>query len=504
MSDELAERAKIIADATGRTVADVLEDLGDDGILNDSNKSEKDLITQLKEAAELISTVQQINNEVSENTVLNGGDNKTNVTVETTLEGDIVDRAIASVSRKAENLKKIAIIIIPVFLLITGGSMSNMGMFSTDESSPPDTHEEYNDYGGCLAQDAQNYDPMASWDDGSCQFDNNNNNNCEEHWEWDLYGEIRGDNAIWIDATFKDMNYCYIHIDAEITMTIHLDGEYYDEKVWNNRFDNEWKVGDGWSNLPEGEYNVEIEARSQGSNWHQNVDGLFAIYEESCEPDYSSSDSWATNYDNKSLQVHMKIINHNDCESDVGIMISFYKDNSYQDSYDEVLGKHEILSGETEIVIRHDDWTNLEDANYSFETRFFPEGQGEECCEMTDNVMIYTEPEPPCNGSASFYSATYEWLNETNDTISLKVIWDADWSCDETQDIEIDIYLKDANNSTIYGNMFAYGTQYNDADSKSITITNISKPTNGYRICLAVWINSNGWRMDDEWSEVLQ
>ena len=59
MSDELAERAKIIADATGRTVSDVLEDLGDDGILNESNRNEKDLITQLKEAAELISTVKQ-------------------------------------------------------------------------------------------------------------------------------------------------------------------------------------------------------------------------------------------------------------------------------------------------------------------------------------------------------------------------------------------------------------------------------------------------------------
>ena len=90
---ELAEQAKIVAEATGREEADVLADLLDDGIVNNSHIApEKDLVTQLKEAAELITTVQSINQEVSENKVLNGGDNKTDIKVETTLEGDIVDR----------------------------------------------------------------------------------------------------------------------------------------------------------------------------------------------------------------------------------------------------------------------------------------------------------------------------------------------------------------------------------------------------------------------------
>ena len=63
---ELAEKAKIVAEATGRDEADVLADLYDDGI-NMSNEDEKskDLVTQLKEAAELITTVQSINKEVS-------------------------------------------------------------------------------------------------------------------------------------------------------------------------------------------------------------------------------------------------------------------------------------------------------------------------------------------------------------------------------------------------------------------------------------------------------
>ena len=38
---ELAEKAKIVAEATGRDEADVLADLLDDGIVNMSNEDEK-------------------------------------------------------------------------------------------------------------------------------------------------------------------------------------------------------------------------------------------------------------------------------------------------------------------------------------------------------------------------------------------------------------------------------------------------------------------------------
>ena len=98
--DELIEKAKMLSEATGRELDDVLADLADDGILNDSNKESKDLITELKEAAELMEVVKDINKEVSENSVLNGGNNKTEVAIDTTLEGDIIDRAIASAHRK--------------------------------------------------------------------------------------------------------------------------------------------------------------------------------------------------------------------------------------------------------------------------------------------------------------------------------------------------------------------------------------------------------------------
>ena len=154
--DELTERAKVLAEATGRTVEDVMADLLDDGILNESNREKdepKDLITQLKEAAALITTVQEINKEVSENKVLNGGENKTDVKIETTLEGDIVDRAIASAQRKADDLKKLIATLVPVFLLLTGGSLEAFGVIDVLGSDGDDGGDDdiYIEYGGCMA-----------------------------------------------------------------------------------------------------------------------------------------------------------------------------------------------------------------------------------------------------------------------------------------------------------------------------------------------------------------
>ena len=89
ITEELKEKAEIIAEATGRTYEKVLEDLMDDGIVNLSNEEKPEsLVEQLKEAAELIATVQNISAEVSNNSVLNGGENSTDIVVETTLEGE--------------------------------------------------------------------------------------------------------------------------------------------------------------------------------------------------------------------------------------------------------------------------------------------------------------------------------------------------------------------------------------------------------------------------------
>ena len=90
----------------------------------------RDIIRELKDAAALMDAVKEISKDVDGNKILNGGDNSTEVKVETTLEGDVVDRAIESVQRKAENLRNLITTLIPVFLLLTGGGLEAFGVIN--------------------------------------------------------------------------------------------------------------------------------------------------------------------------------------------------------------------------------------------------------------------------------------------------------------------------------------------------------------------------------------
>ena len=199
---ELAEKAKIVAEATGRDEADVLSDLLDDGIVNMSNENNrKDLVTQLKEAAELITTVQAINKDVSENTVLNGGDNKTEVQIETTLEGDIVDRAIQSIQRKSENIKKLLITMTPLFLLITGGGLEALGVIDVMDGEGEDIY----------------------YDDS-----------CFPSWGYDEYGYLE-DNNLEVRFTFQDYNTCGIeHFGGHFIITLFESGDETEQVFIHN------------------------------------------------------------------------------------------------------------------------------------------------------------------------------------------------------------------------------------------------------------------------------
>ncbi len=131
--------------------------------------SKRDLINELKEATELIEMVKGIQGGVAANPVLNGGDKKTEVKVESNvLDGDIVDRALESAQRKADSFKKLIVTIAPLFLLVGGGgSMEMLGVINIFE----DPSDENNIIFGCTDSTAWNYDEYAEEDDGSCEYD---------------------------------------------------------------------------------------------------------------------------------------------------------------------------------------------------------------------------------------------------------------------------------------------------------------------------------------------
>jgi len=401
-NEELVEKAKLLAEATGRSFQDVLEDLLDDGELNNSNTAKADLVTQLKEAAELITTVQSINKQVTENTVLNGGENKTEVKVETTLEGDIVDRAIESAQRKADNIKKLILTLTPVFLLLTGGSMEAFGvinMFGSDDSDDDYDPDYYVEYGGCLNPDALNYDPEADYEDGSCEFDDSGGGggppDCEPDWWWqdevlqDFDGNGEGfNNEIRVEVKFKDLNQCNIHMDNgyfEIWI-----GDY-DSRTIEVNFHDEYQLNEIFWDLPAGDYHVTVDYYTyDGSMWNGPEAWVTMESEPTCVTDLIHKDAELYLIGGNELEVAMIIQSNNDCESEVDFMFSLYHNDTYQSTVEYgVLPLFTISgTGEYRITFSHSDWKNLGEGLWNLETRFYTESDGEVCCIMTNKVEV--------------------------------------------------------------------------------------------------------------------
>jgi hypothetical protein len=383
--DELKNRAKVIAEATGRSEADVLEDLLDDGVLNQSNsKKSADLVSQLKEAAELINTVQSINKQVAENTVLNGGKNKTEVAVETTLEGDIVDRAIASVQRKAENIKKIALIIAPVFLLLGGGSLEAFGIIDLFESESND-YDPYGDYElvwGCTAWDAENYDPYATDDDGSCYWDNGGGgNDCEPDWWWQNEAIFDHDqngqgfnNDLRVQVDFRDLNRCNIHMNNgyfEIRV-----GD--DSRVLDYNFHDEFAINEHYLDLPAGDYYVTVDYYTyDGSSWNGPEAWVTMEGGPACDmkPEAVPGTMDAA-ISNNETTLYMDIKDENYCDAAMNVRLHYdiYLDNAWYATYDDIWIE---LHGQETYYHAFKIW-DLPEGNWTVMPRIQPEGSQEQ------------------------------------------------------------------------------------------------------------------------------
>ena len=246
----------------------------------------------------MISTVQAINKEVLENTVLNGGSNKTEVAVETTLEGDIVDRAIGFSTSKSDRIKENCIDYCTGVPSPTGGSLEAIGMinlFGSDEDDTSDNDDDYyEEYLGCTSWDATNYDPMATMDDGSCYWEPD----CEPMWMWeddsiyifDADGEGYK-NDLKVEALFHDDMRC----------NHHMDNGYFEIMIGDNshtndmKFHDEFFINEMFPNLHEGEHYITVAYHTyDGSVW--NGPSAWVTSESKPEPIRGCTDSSADNF----------------------------------------------------------------------------------------------------------------------------------------------------------------------------------------------------------------
>ena len=204
----LVEKATVIADATGRCEEDVLADLLDDGIAN-----------------------------------LTAG--------EDAVAKPFLDKA----TEQAEKFKKLLTAIIPILVLIGAIGAEGMGLLDlTDWGEESIFSPNGEDYGACYNPDAENYDPFASWDDGSCQFIQV----CEPAWDFDDYSTQDGD-SIFLRYTFFDEKECDTELEGHFTVILHRNDSVYRDASINVQFTDEIDIEYIFDDLEEGEYYWNLE-----------------------------------------------------------------------------------------------------------------------------------------------------------------------------------------------------------------------------------------------------
>ena len=168
--------------------------------------------------------------------------------------------------------------------------------------------------------------------------------------------------------------------------------------------------------------------------------------------------------------------------------------------YDDGLRRVTYHSYDEEGYIELEErWSDMPEGNYHarVEVKWMNEIWDEE---TTNGITIEAEePEENCNGS--FYNPEVK-LELYNNTTDMQIYWDADWSCDEEQYIEVDIYILWTNNQTYYyGNYAGYNITGSESDRKVFTKMNV--PTNdSFDVSIALWVEVEGqWRNDAEWTE---
>ena len=416
--EDLHEKARVVAEATGRSEKDVLADLQDDGIVNLSNEEKpKDLVQQLTEAAELMNVVKKLNKDMSGNGVLNGKNNKTEVVVDTTLDGDLVDRAIESAQRKAENIKKLIITFAPVILLLTGGGMEAFGVInmfeSEDEMNNDDDYDPgFDVYWGCTDWDADNYDENATDDDGTCYYDNGPDPPDSEQ-QLDIQNHhlsLVGDNELKVEfGLLVEGDFCCD--DIELAWEIEVNGFYDDglRRVTYHSYDEEGYIDleQYWPDMGEGNYHARVEVKWMNEMWDEETTDGIAIEgeEDECTPNIQSNGGELVRQlpndpEDLLFDIKLELYDDNACDpSEVDTIFDIYLDGEHMEG---PVGQTETILGDinnpTNSVFEIDpsDYQGREPYGvWTVECRWIPSGQSEQWCDDTLGPLTIEEPEPP-------------------------------------------------------------------------------------------------------------
>ncbi len=256
---DLAEKARTIAEATGRTEEDVLTDLLDDGKAN-------------------MSAGQDIE------------------------KMDFLDKA----QEQAEKFKKLLTTLIPVLALLLSIGAEGLGVMDITGWGSDSVWEDDDPIGpppirwGCMDSDALNYDETATQDDGTCEDEPPP---CVNSWLYEDTSHEEEQNII-IEFTFYDDHDCETEIDGHFIITLYSNGSQIDDAFVNvGHFTDSVDVNYEFTDLDAGTYNVSVELHElacetgtceHADEWTMEQNPTFSIEN---EPIQGCTDDTATNYD---------------------------------------------------------------------------------------------------------------------------------------------------------------------------------------------------------------
>jgi len=398
----LTEKAELLAEATGRDKSDVLADLLDDGELNFSSGADA------------------------------------------VIEKGILDKA----NEQAEKAKTLLITLMPVIAILLGGGGAEMlgitdftGMNGDDDDEyyyePP-----YEPIWGCMAVDADNYDPYATDDDGSCV--------------WPIYGCMNPAASNYDEsATVEDGSCEPEHEDIKGCTDSNADN-----------YDPEAEEDDGSC-----EYAPSVEDCTVGIHNH-----------------YRGHE--ANDAEQDAIMVSFRVV-PDDCDDfDIDLSIELFQ-NGHAPNYTHQTN----VMGGIESDVSHV-FDEIPVGNWIPKVKAGVQGEPKE------NVNFWAidieEQEPACEENPFFYASEIVW-NVENNTTEMKVRLDADLVCsEETEYIEVDIIIKNSTNQTAFAQTFGFNITGTELDWRSITWSGAAA-NETYSIHLDIWWESDaGWRRTDD------
>ena len=401
--EDALRRAEELADLTGRSKADVVADLLDDGQLNYSAGQDAEP------------------------------------------KKDLLDIA----QEKAEKLKKLMTTVVPILLLLGGVGAEGVGILDLTGWGEDSVWSEDGPgpVWGCTNSDADNYDPNANADDGSCYWDDNNGGGggppCNEDWRWENVNirdsDMNGqgfNNDIEVDIDFEDWNDCNRLMNGAFILQLWNNdaNSQYDSHEMNPEFRNDFHVRHTYQDLPESDYTFSVTYHFEGSHW----DGPSQLITTESEDEEETLDiqnhQLSIVGDNELKAEFNLLVEGNFCCDDIEIIWEVEVDGYYDDGLKRVT--HHSYDEEGYISLEQY-WNDMPDANYHarMEVRWMNEMWDEE---TTNGVTIEAEPEP-CSAMIDNFQ-----VNVDENTVELDFYLQVDENTDCPSHLTVDFILRNA------------------------------------------------------------